>query len=325
MSDTKTAATNIAYLTAGVDVMKDHLIVGIYGWSNDCKPTLVQRLELQDEFAYDPIWLRLEKALSGNVMCADGVGRKVEATCIDAGAHNAQDVYRFVRTTGLRRAYAVKLVNNSLPYAWPKKPRNAATTGPVTKFYAVNINRIFAKLASVAGIETPSDDLMLAAAAREALRSKSAEFDPQPDDHATHGDGDVRTADLAHELNTLRHGPNPTYPGFNGDLGLFDQHHGEPLQAAGIIEKDGTVYLTSSSDVASEPFTREIADWGDDHNRFYFDHTITIGLGRWYLEVSLSTLNRLRPFAEREAQCLGVTSWRAGALGFEIELERYAS
>ena len=296
-----------ACLTAGVDVMKDHLIVGIYGWDHDDKPTEVRRIDLRDDNPNRNIWFRLQDELSGYTPCPDGWQSKIAATCIDTVAHRAQETYSFVRTTKLSRTYAVKLVNSGRQGAWPKKPSTEVTSsglGPVTNVYMVSISPILGKLARVSGIDHPSDDLVLAAAARESLLAERTELARGQLDE--NGDGDVRTAELARGL---------------------EKH---------LVLPEGTLHLTEGSDIAGERVEFEIANWDTEKTACWkrllarlpdlqFYHTTTITIGRWQLATSLCTAHQMRPFVDREERPGRCTTWRAGALGFEIELERYAS
>ena len=88
-------------LTAGIDVQRDRLAVGVRAWGRGMESWLIYWGELPAKVSTtdssDPVWQELHQLLSRKVKTADGYVLPISARSIDSGGHSTEQVYEFVR------------------------------------------------------------------------------------------------------------------------------------------------------------------------------------------------------------------------------------
>lgn len=103
----------VLLLTAGVDTQPNRLECSIWGWGPDGECWLIYHEILWGDTSKQQVWQELEELLSEEFTCeretADGVRlkRSIDAACIDAGGHNAEDVKSFTKRHRGRKWLAI--------------------------------------------------------------------------------------------------------------------------------------------------------------------------------------------------------------------------
>jgi phage terminase large subunit GpA-like protein len=103
----------VLLLTAGVDTQPDRLECSIWGWGIDDECWLIYHEILWGSPAKQQVWEELKELLSEQFWCEreDANGnrliRTIDAACIDAGGHNAEDVKTFTKAHRGRKWLAI--------------------------------------------------------------------------------------------------------------------------------------------------------------------------------------------------------------------------
>lgn len=99
---------DIIAVTAGVDIQKNRKEVYIYGWTEDCRPTLLQNETIFGEPQDQDTWEQLEKLIDNTVYTReDGKKLKVTKTFIDSGAWQST-VLRFTENKNYKGIWPSK-------------------------------------------------------------------------------------------------------------------------------------------------------------------------------------------------------------------------
>jgi phage terminase large subunit GpA-like protein len=94
-------------LTAGVDIQKDRIEMGIEGWAAGEENWQVDYLVFFGDTTEPAVWDDLKAALSRSYTNAEGADLIISATCIDSG-YLTDLVYAFVKKHQARRVFATK-------------------------------------------------------------------------------------------------------------------------------------------------------------------------------------------------------------------------
>ena len=96
----------IAFLTAGVDVQKDRLVISVWGWGRGEEAWLIYHQELYGNPLEKAAWAQLDAVLESEFTHFESkIGIKISATCIDTG-YLPQEVYNYCRNKS--KVFAVK-------------------------------------------------------------------------------------------------------------------------------------------------------------------------------------------------------------------------
>ena len=98
---------DVLVLTAGVDIQKDRIEVGIEGWGRNEVNWKIDYIIVRGDPAQSKVWQDLDDVLSKRFAHESGGTLPVACTAIDSG-HFTQQVYKFCKTREFRRIYAVK-------------------------------------------------------------------------------------------------------------------------------------------------------------------------------------------------------------------------
>ncbi len=98
---------DVLVLTAGVDIQKDRIEVGIEGWGKNEVNWKIDYVIIRGDPAQSKIWQDLDDVLSKRFKHELGHTLPIACTAIDSG-HFTQQVYKYVKTREMRRIYAVK-------------------------------------------------------------------------------------------------------------------------------------------------------------------------------------------------------------------------
>ncbi len=98
----------VALLTAGVDIQDDRICVLVKGWSAQDESYFIDYKIIAGTPAKNETWQELDKLLSKQYECENGLRIPISSTFIDSGGHFTQNVYQFVKPRHVRRIYAIK-------------------------------------------------------------------------------------------------------------------------------------------------------------------------------------------------------------------------
>lgn len=88
--------TEVAFITAGVDVQKDRLELEIVGWCEGKRSYSIDYRVLVGDTAQKPVWDELAKVIDEKWTRVDGVPIPLRMMAVDSG-YNSQEVYSFCR------------------------------------------------------------------------------------------------------------------------------------------------------------------------------------------------------------------------------------
>lgn len=96
----------IAFLTAGVDVQKDRLVISVWAWGKGEEAWLIYHQELYGNPLEKAAWAQLDAVLESEFTHFESkVSIKISATCVDTG-YLPQEVYNYCRNKS--KVFAVK-------------------------------------------------------------------------------------------------------------------------------------------------------------------------------------------------------------------------
>lgn len=104
----RTIPAGALILTAAVDVQPSRLEVKIMGWGEGLERWVIDYQVLWGAPSEDEVWRDLDAILQAPLLRNSGAAMRVQATLIDSGGHNTQDVYNFVRSRRHRKVIAIK-------------------------------------------------------------------------------------------------------------------------------------------------------------------------------------------------------------------------
>ena len=99
--------TEVAFITAGVDVQGDRIEVEIVGWMKGKKSQHIDYRVLPGDTAKDEVWQMLDKLLNETFEREDGALLPIRLMAIDSG-YNAAKVYEWTRKYGFARVIPIK-------------------------------------------------------------------------------------------------------------------------------------------------------------------------------------------------------------------------
>lgn len=100
----------VLIITAAVDVQDDRLEIEFLGWGMDRETWSIDYVVKHGDPGIPDVWNELDHILERTFTHAMGVEMRVSCTCIDAGGHHTESVYRYVKkkATQKKRVYAIR-------------------------------------------------------------------------------------------------------------------------------------------------------------------------------------------------------------------------
>lgn len=123
----------VVFLTAGVDVQDNRLVVEIVGWVPGLETYSIDYRTLLGDPAQSPVWAELDQFLLTKYPHPSGASLPISSVCIDSGGHHTQKVYEFCGPRWGRRIWAVRGSSEgaSRPIVPPKASAANAAKCPV--------------------------------------------------------------------------------------------------------------------------------------------------------------------------------------------------
>jgi phage terminase large subunit GpA-like protein len=158
---TNTLTNDVVFLTAGVDVQKDHLKCEIVGWARDKQSWSIDYRTLMGETATSVPWLELDKILNETWVTPDGRELQIRVMNVDSG-FNTQHVYSWVKKHSPERVRAIKGSDSvEMTFASPKDvdiSKNGQKLKRPTKVWPVGVSIIKHELYSWLNLDGAGDD-----------------------------------------------------------------------------------------------------------------------------------------------------------------------
>lgn len=133
--------SDVALITAGVDVQDDRLEIEIVGWGAGEESWSLEHLAIWEDPSSPATWTALAKILDRtwpHPRMPTAMG--IKAACIDSGGHHTLSVYGFTRPRQGRRIWAIKGRGGTGVPVWPRQPsRNTKGAAPV---YIVGVDAL---------------------------------------------------------------------------------------------------------------------------------------------------------------------------------------
>ena len=140
--------SDVALITAGVDVQKDRLEVEIVGWCKNKRSYSIDYRVLMGDTAALPVWDELAKIVNESWSREDGLILPMKMMAVDTG-YNTQHVYDFCRRFDVTRVIPIKGQDNQTIIVAPPKPvdvmKNGKKVGKV-KVWNVAVSMIKSQL-----------------------------------------------------------------------------------------------------------------------------------------------------------------------------------
>lgn len=102
-----TVPEGVLFLTAGVDVQRDRLVVEVVGWGENKQSWSIDAVVLPGDTSAETVWSRLDELLSATWPGKDGVLFTILMLAIDSG-FNTNTVYNWARLKPMSRVIACK-------------------------------------------------------------------------------------------------------------------------------------------------------------------------------------------------------------------------
>ncbi len=112
--------SQVGAITAAADIQDDRFEIEWLGWGQDEESWSLDYKVHYGDPTSPGFWEVLDHALLRTFRHPAGVEMRVEAACIDSGAHT-QHVYNFVRPRQIRKVYAIKGMAGPARPLWPAK------------------------------------------------------------------------------------------------------------------------------------------------------------------------------------------------------------
>lgn len=140
--------TEVAFLTAGMDVQGDRLEVEIVGWGVGKRSWSVDYRVLDGDTAKPDVWLKAAALLNETWACADGRELRLSMMCVDSG-FNTSHVYTFCSGQDSSRVIPIKGNERLTTMAAAPRPIIVTKSGkPIgsVKVWGVGVNMIKSEL-----------------------------------------------------------------------------------------------------------------------------------------------------------------------------------
>jgi len=99
--------SQVAVLTAGVDIHEDRIEVLVIGWGKDEESWHIEHKILFGHVMLKETWEQLDRFLQKTYQHESGALMKITCTCVDSG-YMTKKVYEFIKPRQTRRVYAIK-------------------------------------------------------------------------------------------------------------------------------------------------------------------------------------------------------------------------
>lgn len=118
---------DVMYLTAGVDTQDDRFEIDVVGWGPEYESWGIKYAVIYGDNSdiENQVWSDLDLFLSQSFEKEDGTKLKIICTCMDAGGHRANQVYKFCKKRFHRNIFAIQGSNNSAS-AYIEKPKKGS-------------------------------------------------------------------------------------------------------------------------------------------------------------------------------------------------------
>lgn len=120
--------TEVAILTAGVDIQKNRIEVEVRGWGTNHSMYSVEYMVLEGATDQEEVWEKLRVYLDSDFPRIDGSFMKIKYSCIDSG-YLTQKVYDFCDKFGSTRCCPVKGSDSQITILSQPKPANIVKNG----------------------------------------------------------------------------------------------------------------------------------------------------------------------------------------------------
>jgi len=151
--DVHAIPTDVALITAGVDVQDDRLEVSLIGWTGSEQARVLDHLQLWGAPGEAQLWTELDNVLLGQFTCQDGRVLRIRSVAIDTGGHHTQRAYEFCRGRASRKVFPVKGRAGNHP-VWPNKTTKTKLSQGV-QLYLVGVDTAKDQLRSALAVSNP--------------------------------------------------------------------------------------------------------------------------------------------------------------------------
>ena len=155
-----TAPRGVAFLTAGVDVQKDRLEIGVWGWGRGKQRWLIDYDVILGDPSRPEVWAQLDEWLTHTYRHDSGLDMQIEKIAIDSG-YSATDVYTWARRQSSSRVMVVKGYDSGVALLGLPQAADTTGKGKRSKFGArvwpVNVSMAKAELYGYLRSEKPAD------------------------------------------------------------------------------------------------------------------------------------------------------------------------
>lgn len=124
--------TNVALLTAGVDVQGDRFEVQVLGWGRDEECWSIEHRVIYGDPSGPPVWETLDRFLKNRWEHTRAMpALAIRAACIDTGGHHTQAAYHFAQSRWGRHVWAIKGKGGQGVPIWPRRPSKTKLNVPL--------------------------------------------------------------------------------------------------------------------------------------------------------------------------------------------------
>lgn len=153
-----TVPAGVLFLTAGVDVQRDRLVVEVVGWGEDRQSWSIDFAVLPGDTAGEAPWKALDELLARSWPGADGTEHHIKTLAVDSG-DQTQTVYNWARRHGMPRVIAVKGQASARTIIGTPSPTDIKVNGRKLsrgfKVWMVGVNIAKAELYGMLRLEPP--------------------------------------------------------------------------------------------------------------------------------------------------------------------------